>query len=489
MNKKVFVLKYLLPPVLILATGAVALRIMLGGSFPFVVTSIPPTGPLSPDEEKIAASFLDAPSQPAVPDDKNAAFAYRKALDLFAAYKNNNPSYIPGDWRAVIGAISPALSAPFTEPIPLAADGAEPPAFLPLYNAASFACNFGADWTMGPFTQIQRLPDMQDLAIWLGVQVRFDMEQRRPERALTHLAVSFGIAGHLSEEPALLSQIYAGSIMNLARRSLMQVAFQMKDDPAFLRDAAALIREHGALRTPPADVITNECSLAVSYYCRLAADPARSADDFTDALREFIEMAQPQFRDVPNDTLGSPPQGSTPYRHWLERALGVPFNSINDSTFRPVVRKMAAFCRTEADILAAAAEENLAASRDAASVFKEKDRTVFRATPEALFARLFLPSTANFPLRFAKDAAENAAAVQVLAALARSSHDTGPVLDAFGAECTVTWFDDLVYIESPSQYVAPHVLDMCFGADVTYEQLSQRLRDLSSSDALLNAPD
>ena len=59
MNKRVFLLKYALPAGLILATGAVALRIMLGGWIPFFATSTPPTGPLSPEQEKIAASLLD----------------------------------------------------------------------------------------------------------------------------------------------------------------------------------------------------------------------------------------------------------------------------------------------------------------------------------------------------------------------------------------------------------------------------------------------
>ena len=107
-----------------------------------------------------------------------------------------------------------------------------------------------------------------------------------------------------------------------------------------------------------------------------------------------------------------------------------------------------------------------------------------RSSPGSFSLRL-----AHFPLISFKNAAENAAAVQVLDALTRSSRDTGPVLDVLGRECTVTWFDDLVYIESPSQYVAPHDLDMCFGPRISFEDFTQRLRDLSSTDALLNIPD
>jgi hypothetical protein len=197
--------------------------------------------PLTPEEEAIVEKLRTPPSQAAVPDENNAAVIYRQLFD--AAREEYFSEERQDEYDAVLcGEIRGTKSA-LPEPIPLesgeSSNDGKP--YRLLYKVVGMDCNFGVDWTDGPLAELPHLWRVRELAEVMALQVRFDCEQGRGERAVRHAAIIFKLAEDFSDEPCTVSSVFPRAVEMIGQHALLHCAIKYPRDPAFLKAASALV--------------------------------------------------------------------------------------------------------------------------------------------------------------------------------------------------------------------------------------------------------
>lgn len=343
-------------------------------------------------------------------------------------------------------------------------------------RAQGMDCDFNLDYSMGPMLPLPHLSGMRGLARVLALQARFDYEDSSIDLALKRIGYIFTMARHMSQEPLAISQNVASVIETIAIDTLVDMAFRLRDDAAFLSKAAGLLKGTPARLTEPGVIIRQDIQVTASYFLRRAGDPDVKSSEIIDELaictgNSVSSISEDRFLWIDLAALRQ--------RRALEQQLSLPGGWLSEKNLRPLMVKAAAVCLEEAEQYASAADAGPGAAAQWLKEFEEA-RTNLADKPEMFLAAMVVSGLADVPRNAALRDTRREAAIAVVEAPSNGSRRIAPLLDLFGSPYQVTWFEDAVYFESPSQWSEPHDLDFALPHGMSYEVFQLRLEAAKS---------